>query len=84
MAADIRTAIAKAIKQADKSWFNEDYDKQAAAVLSALRREGYALVPTEPGEKAIEAGLEAMQAGRHRPADVLRSLYQAMVAAGKV
>ena len=83
-AADIRTVIAKAIKKADRSWFNEDYDKQARAVQSALRQEGYAIVPLEPGEKAIEAGLEAMQAGRHRPADVLRSLYQAMVSAGKV
>ncbi|MBP5858907.1 hypothetical protein KAJ83_17945 [Marivibrio halodurans] len=83
MAADIRTAIAKAIKQADRSWFNENYDKQAAAVLQTLRRDGYAIVPVEPDAGTIEAGVEAMQAGRHRPADVLRSLYRAMVAAGR-
>lgn len=83
MAADIRTAIATAIKKADRSWFNENYDKQAGAVLKALRRDGFAIVPVEPDGDTIEAGVEAMRAGRHRPADVLRGLYRAMVAAGR-
>jgi TRAP-type C4-dicarboxylate transport system substrate-binding protein len=82
--ADIRTAIAKAIKKADRSWFNEDYEKQARSAVQAIRSEGHAIVPLEPSDEAIEAGLEAMQAGRHRPADVLKALYQAMVSAGKV
>ncbi len=88
MAADgrseIKTAIAKAIKKADRSWFNEDYDKQARAVLQALKREGFAVVPLDPTEEAIEAGTEAMQAGRYRPADVLKQLYRAMVDAAKL
>lgn len=80
----IKTAIAQAIKKADRSWFNEDYDKQARAVLQALAREGYAVVPLDPSQEAIEAGKEAMQAGRYRPADVLKQLYRAMVEAGKL
>lgn len=84
MAADIKTAIAQAIKKADKSWFNEDYDKQARAVIQALAKEGYAVVPRAPSEAAIEAGREAMQAGRYRPSEVLAQLYRAMVEAGKL
>ncbi|MEQ8602969.1 MAG: hypothetical protein RIB45_06590 [Marivibrio sp.] len=84
MGADIKTAIAQAIKKADKSWFNEDYDKQARAVLQALAKEGYAVVPRHPSDAAIEAGREAMQAGRYRPSEVLTQLYRAMVEAGKL
>jgi len=84
MAADIKTAIAQAIKKADKSWFNEDYDKQARAVLQALAKQGYAVVPRTPSDAAIEAGRDAMQAGRYRPAEVLSQLYRAMVEAGKL
>lgn len=80
----IKTAIAKAIKKADRSWFNEDYDKQARAVVQTLAREGYAIVPLTPDDKIVEAGLEAMQAGRYRPEDVVTQLYEAMVTAGKV
>lgn len=78
---DLRKTIATSIKSADKSWFNEDYTKQAAQVMRDLRKAGYLIVPAEPGEKGIEAGLEAMTAGRHRPADVVSTIYRAMVAA---
>lgn len=84
MAADIKTAIAQAIKKADKSWFNEDYDKQARAVIQALAKEGYVVAPRQPTPEAIEAGREAMQAGRYRPSEVLSQLYRAMIEAAKL
>ena len=45
---DLRAIIALAIKDADRTWFNEDYGQQAVAVLRALRKAGYEVVPAEP------------------------------------
>ena len=77
--AEIRNLIAKSIRDADKSWFNEDYSKQAAEVVRNLRMAGYAVVPVEPDDTIVEAGVESMQAGRHRPADIIKAIYMTMV-----
>lgn len=82
--AEIKRAIAQAIKQADRSWFNEDYDRQAQAVVKALAARGFAIVPMAPEEAAIEAGKDAMSAGRHKQEQILAHLYAAMVKAGKL
>lgn len=81
---EVRTIIAKAIKSADSSWFNEDYSKQAAEVVRELGRAGYAIVPKEPDADLTETGVEALQAGRHRPEDIIKAVYQAMVKKGKI
>ncbi|WP_259782071.1 hypothetical protein [Aestuariispira ectoiniformans] len=78
---DVKKLIAQAIKGADKSWFNEDYVKQAEAVIRGLKAKGFVVVEEKPTEKQVEAGKDALQSGRYRPSDVVTVLYQAMVRA---
>jgi hypothetical protein len=77
------TIIAKAIKKADNSYFFENYTKQAKAVLKALDKEGYKVVPKLASEKQIEAGTATISRGRVRPTDLVHTIYAVMVAAEK-
>lgn len=77
--ATIEAEIAKAIKKADSSYFFEDYDKQAKAVVAALQKAGYAIVLKTPSETMIAAGSDAITKGRVRPSDLARIIYEAMV-----
>ena len=74
--------MAHAIKDADKSFFNENYTKQADATITTLRKAGFVIVPIKPTKPALVAGKGAMQSRRFRPSDVLTMLYQAMVING--
>lgn len=80
MTAEIEDTIAKAIKKADKSYFFEDYNKQAKAVVKMLESEGYKVVPKLASPKQIEAGTAAISSGRVRPADLVHTIYAIMVA----
>lgn len=77
--ASLNKTIAKAIKQADKSYFFEDYTKQARAVLSALEREGYTVVPKQPTEDMLQTGVDCIQSGSVKPQALVSRIYQAMV-----
>ena len=77
--ADLRDIIAVAIKKADKSMFNEDYGKQAAAVLQALQKAGYEVVPIRPPEGFLPFVHDNMPFGRLRPAELVTQLYTLMV-----
>lgn len=79
MASDLENTIAHAIKKADRSLFWENYTRQARAVIKALEKDGYRLVPREPSKDQIEAGTQALTYGRTRPSELLRDLYEAMV-----
>jgi uncharacterized protein (DUF849 family) len=79
---EIEETIAKAIKKADSSYFFENYNKQAKAVLRLLDKEGYKVVPKLADPNQIEAGKAAISRGRVRPADFVHTLYAIMVAAG--
>lgn len=79
MSTDLVTMIAKAIRSADKSWFNEDYTKQALAVLEVLRAQGWELCPKEPPEGLIEFAVDNMPFGRMRPEDLLREIYRTLI-----
>ena len=39
------------------------------------------IVPIVPDDRIVDAGKNAMSAGRHRPADVIKTIYSAMVRA---
>ena len=71
--------IAKAIKKADSSYFFENYDKQAKAVVQALAKEGLRVVPLSPTEDMEAAGTDAIRKGRIRPSDLVRTIYEVMV-----
>ena len=77
--ADIRDIIAMAIKKADTSMFNEDYGKQAAAVIQAVQKAGYEIVPTKPPEGLLPYVHENMPFGRLRPSELVTQLYTLMV-----
>lgn len=77
--ADLTTLVAKAIKEADNSWFNEDYTKQALAVLGVLRAEGWDLCPKEPPAELIAFAVENLPFGRMKPEDLIAEMYRLMV-----
>ena len=80
----LKKSIAKAIREADNSWFNENYSKQADAVLKAIQAKGFVIVEADPTEAQVEAGREALTTGRYKPSEVVSKLYSVMVrAAGK-
>lgn len=79
----IEETIATAIQKADSSYFFENYNKQAKAVLKALDQEGYKVVPKMASPKQIEAGTAAISRGRVRPQDLVHTIYAIMIAAGE-
>ena len=79
---NIQDLIAQAICKADRRFFFENYDKQAAAVLETLSGAGLVIVPEQPTEAMTEAGVKAIRDGRTRPADLAADIYRAMSRAG--
>ncbi len=79
MADRVRGLIAKAIKDADKSIFNEDYSKQAESVVRALGRAGYEIVPQRPSPALCEYINEHLPVGRLRPGELVGRLYTMIV-----
>lgn len=71
--------IAKAIRNADKSYFFEDYGKQAAAVINALKQQGYAVVPREASEEMCEFAADNMATGRMKPEQHVGHVYKSMI-----
>lgn len=74
----IRKNIAKAIKKADKSYFFEDYDKQAAAVISQLKKDGYVIVPLEPTEETLKKAADTIPTGKMRPEQHILNVHQTL------
>lgn len=78
MSTSVRDKIAKAIREADSSYFFEDYSKQADAVLAFLRKEKLLVVPIQPTEEMVESGKDAIQKGSYRPNDLVTDIYKSM------
>lgn len=81
---DIHTVIAKAIKRADRTLFNENYTKQAASVIKAVNKAGWAIVPLEADNEALRAGRDQIEIGRYKPSEVAKVVYEAMVKAARL
>ncbi len=77
--AAIQDIIAAAIKKADTSMFNENYSKQAAAVIQAVQKAGYEIVPIKPPEGLLPYVHDNMPFGRLRPSELVTQLYTLMV-----
>lgn len=75
----VHTKIAKAIKKADKSYFFEDYSKQAAAVLSALDNAGYRIVPKDLDKDIYKKIADNMKTGTMKPEKHIENLYHTFV-----
>ena len=81
MSKSLQNIIAKAIHKSDRTYFFENYDRQADAVLKALHKQGYAIVPLEPSETMVEQGVAAIPFGNIKPDLHVRQVYQAMAKA---
>lgn len=79
MATPLEDLIAKAIKDADKSYFNEDYTKQARSVMTALRKAGYEVAPVKPPAGLVEWAKDNIPFGRLRPTELIVQMYSMMV-----
>lgn len=73
--------IAEAIKKADTSYFFENYTKQAAAVVAALKQHGYVVVPYYPTVDMVKAAMDELQYGQNKFTNVVMPIYLAMVKA---
>jgi len=71
--------VAQAIREADRSWFNEDYAKQARAALTALQAAGFVVVPLEASDTLVEQGVESLPLGNVKPEEMVRQIYETLV-----
>lgn len=76
-----KEVIADAIKDADNSYFFENYSSQAAAVIDALRKHGYVIVPYYPTVDMVKAAMDELQYGQNRFTNVVMPMYLAMMKA---
>ena len=71
--------IARAIRDADTSYFFESYSKQADAVLEAIDAAGFTLVHKKANKDMVRAGVETLTLGVHNKAELTRMLYAKMI-----
>ncbi|MCI5050148.1 MAG: hypothetical protein MRY32_07455 [Rickettsiales bacterium] len=74
----IKKTIARSIRKADKSYFFENYDKQAAAVLKGLEKDGYCIMPLEPDEDLLLEVADTISTGKMRPEQHIRNVWQTL------
>lgn len=74
----IKKNIAKAIRKADKSYFFEDYDKQAVAVIQMLKKDGYVIVPLEPSEETLRKAADTIATGKMRPEQHILNVHKTL------
>lgn len=78
--ASVPTLIARAIRRADKSYFFEDYDRQARAVMKALEAEGYAITQCETDMAIFKQVADEMKTGRMKPEEHVQDVYRRVLA----
>lgn len=71
--------IANAISAADTSYFNENYTKQAQAVLAALDKAGLQLMPKEYPPETWTKAADAMKTGRVKPEEHVKNVYETVL-----
>ena len=73
--------ISEAIKEADNSYFFENYTKQANAVVAELRKHGYVIVPYYPTVQMVKAAMDELQYGQNKFTNIVMPIYLAMMKA---
>ncbi len=81
MSKKVRPIIAQAIQKADSSYFFENYEKQADAVIKTLVEKGFVITPIEPTDTMLEAGKEAIFYGRNNPIALAKVIFIHMLKA---
>ena len=77
--AKIQTIVENAISKADSSYFFEDYTKQANAVISALKSNGFTIVPTQLDDDIYLQASKEMRTGRVKPEEHVKDVYLTIV-----
>lgn len=72
---DLKTAVAKAIRDADNSYFSEDYEKQASAALRAVDKAGFVVMPKDAPADIYAKVATMLPSGRIRPEDLVKQIY---------
>lgn len=75
----IQTVIENAIHDADTSYFFENYTKQAKAVIAALEKEGFAIVPREYAPDLWKKVADQMKTGRVKPEEHVKHVYETVL-----
>jgi hypothetical protein len=70
-----QSVIEAAIAAADTSYFFENYTKQAQAVLRALEKAGYALMPSDFDPETWKKVADQMRMGRLKPEEHVKDVY---------
>ena len=76
---NLQQNIAKAIKKADRSYFFEDYTKQARAVLKTLEQSGYTIVPLDPPKDLLRKVADTISTGSMKPEDHVRNVFRTLI-----
>jgi len=71
--------ISDAIKESDNSYFFENYTKQANAVINALKKHGYVIVPYYPTVEMVKAAMDELQYGQNKFTNIVMPIYLAMM-----
>ncbi len=77
--AKIQTVIQNAIAKADSSYFNENYTKQAQAVIAAVEAAGFAFVPTAIAADTWLKAADQMRTGRLKPEEHVKDVYETVL-----
>lgn len=72
----IQAVIENAIHAADNSYFFENYTKQAQAVIAALQREGFTILPSDFSPEIWKKVADQMKTGRVKPEEHVKDVYQ--------
>ncbi|MBN8544054.1 MAG: hypothetical protein J0M34_07310 [Alphaproteobacteria bacterium] len=75
----LRSKIASAIQAADSSYFNENYTKQADAVLKAIANEGFVLLPKELAPELWKQVSDNMRTGRLKPEEHVKDVFETVI-----
>lgn len=72
--------IATAIQKADSSYFNENYTKQAQAVIRAVEESGFVFTPKTASADIWQKAAEQMRTGRLKPDEHVKDVFETVIA----
>jgi hypothetical protein len=74
--AKVQTVIENAISKADSSYFFENYTDQAVAVLKALEKAGFEIIPKELPTELWTRVANEMKTGRLKPDEHVKDVFE--------
>jgi len=75
----LQSVIENAIAKADSSYFFEDYTKQARAVIAAMEKAGYTVIPTNFAEDTWQKAADQMKTGRLKPDAHVKDVWETVL-----